>query len=90
MKIALRRTGRGFIRGEFLDHYGEKASIQESSLATEACLWLGSDVVLTDVTGEVHNRRLHLTQDMARELVKLLEYFVKHGGLPEPADVREP
>ena len=47
MKIL--RTNRGFGRYEFTDHYGESCSLQESSLATEACVWLGiSDVRLLE------------------------------------------
>lgn len=42
-KIKVRKTERGFRRGEFTDRYGLKCSIQESSLATGACIWLGVD-----------------------------------------------
>ena len=41
MKIG--KTSRGFKHADFQDRYGEKCSIQESSLATEAALWLGID-----------------------------------------------
>ncbi len=34
---------RGFLFGNFLDLYGSKCSIQESSLATDDCIWLGID-----------------------------------------------
>lgn len=34
-------TGRGFLRAEFTDRYDVKCSIQASSLATEAAIWLG-------------------------------------------------
>jgi hypothetical protein len=36
-------TQRGFLKAEFTDRYGEKCSLQESSLATEAAIWLGID-----------------------------------------------
>lgn len=39
--MKLDKTNRGFYRGEFLDRYDEECSIQESSLASEACIWLG-------------------------------------------------
>lgn len=34
-------TERGFALQEFRDHYGEKCSLQQSSLATENAIWLG-------------------------------------------------
>jgi hypothetical protein len=37
------KTERGFRKAEFIDHYGEGCSVQESSLATEAAIWLGID-----------------------------------------------
>lgn len=36
-------TNRGFKYWIFKDHYDEKCSVQESSLATEAAIWLGID-----------------------------------------------
>ena len=41
--IKMEKTERGFLRGEFTDRYGHECSIQESSLATEECIWLGCD-----------------------------------------------
>jgi len=37
------KTNRGFGLIEFEDCYGKKCSIQQSSIATESCLWLGVD-----------------------------------------------
>jgi len=71
MDIEIAMTQRGFLRGEFVDRYGEQCSIQESSLATEAALWLGVD-----------ERRMHLTQGMAASLVPLIAHFVDTGQLP--------
>jgi hypothetical protein len=93
-KIKLRKTERGFVRGEFVDRYGAGCSIQESSLASEACIWLGCDdpdprvcipgkgwqsVPLPMDT--VCNTRMHLTQDMVKSLLPLLEKFAKTGQL---------
>lgn len=36
-------TPRGFTRVDFKDRYGEECSLQASSLATEAAIWLGVD-----------------------------------------------
>ena len=72
--IELHRTPRGFRLGTFMDRYGISCSIQESSLATEPALWLG-----TDDNGQ---GRMHLTRTMARELSELLAHFAEHGVLP--------
>lgn len=37
------KTDRGFEIAEFKDRYDTKCSLQESSLATEAAIWLGVD-----------------------------------------------
>lgn len=72
-------TSRGFILCEFHDRYGAKCSVQESSLATESCLWLGVD---SDLNGnDVEYGRMHLTQDMARKLLPILRHFIREGTL---------
>jgi hypothetical protein len=35
------KTARGFARIEFTDYYGEKCSLQKSSLADKDAIWLG-------------------------------------------------
>lgn len=106
-------TPRFFRIGTFKDRYKKDCSIQESSLAEEACLWLGIDkaepqIMATDAiklgmdtkgqTGWVpyplpeevtFNTRMHLTQEMAEELIPILAYFVKTGYLPKPADAEQ-
>lgn len=77
-KLKIKRTERGFAIAEFTDLYGSECSIQESSLATEAAIWLGVDT--HHAAGDV-NARMHLTQDMAAALIPLLERFVKTGEL---------
>ena len=39
--MQLELTNRGFLRGEFADEYGHSCSIQESSIVSPACIWLG-------------------------------------------------
>jgi len=73
MPLELVETGRGFARAEFADRYNRACSIQESSLATENCLWLGCD--------EGESIRMHLTQAMAADLLPLLQRFVETGKL---------
>lgn len=41
MRMKRETTNRGFYRFTFTDRYQKECSIQESSLATEACIWLG-------------------------------------------------
>lgn len=78
--ITFGKTQRGFVRGIFQDRYGCECSIQESSLATEPCLWLGVD---RDIEGEQILGRMHLTQEMAAELIPILQTFVETGRLGE-------
>lgn len=43
MKLKLKHTVRGFAYYEFQDRYGDKCSLQKSSLATEDAIWFGID-----------------------------------------------
>lgn len=69
--IDWKNTDRGFERGEFDDRYGEKCSIQKSSLAHEDAIWLGRNSLY----------RMHLTQDMVAALLPSLNLFVETGEL---------
>lgn len=80
--IELKSTGRGFSRGEFVDRYGAKCSIQKSSLAGEDCIWLGCEhETVNKLTGETVGARMHLTQVMAEDLVVHLQRFIETGDL---------
>lgn len=72
---------RGFLRGEFLDRYGEKCSIQKSSLATEDCIWLGCNHETVDPQGRPCGARMHLTKAMAVDIVMHLQRFIETGEL---------
>lgn len=88
-------TARGFALGEFADRNGEKCSIQNSSLAIEAAIWLGTDEanpqVLIPGKGWTHvefpehtlfNTRMHLTQkQVAEDLLPALHRFVRTGSI---------
>lgn len=79
-------TKRGFLRATFQDRYGSECSVQESSLAGEDCIWLGVEV---DFQGnEVPRARMHLTQQMARDLIPVLRHFARSGrlGVDSPED----
>ena len=41
--MAKAHTERGFALMQFKDRYGSECSLQESSLATESCIWFGVD-----------------------------------------------
>jgi hypothetical protein len=101
-------TERGFILGEFTDRYGMSCSLQESSLAEEAAVWLGTEgqvsflrpskgwerLTAEDLSASVLGNgdttlihsRMHLTQEMVKELLPHLEFFVEHGRLPQITD----
>lgn len=74
----IERTQRGFAIAKFTDRYGNSCSIQESSIATEACIWLGVDRDANDVECPT---RMHLTQEMALDLLPLLKQFIEKGGI---------
>lgn len=93
MKII--KTNRGFKVINFKDQYNIDCSLQESSLATEACIWLGSDDAnpqyfvpgqgwqpLPLPNGEISfHTRIHLTQKQVAELLPHLQKFVETGEL---------
>jgi hypothetical protein len=63
-------TERGFAIVEWRDRYDVPCTLQKSSLATEDCIWFGT---ITD--------RMHLTQEMVRNLLPLLQRFAETGEL---------
>lgn len=94
--MELTKTKRGFEKGKFTDLYGEKCSIQKSSLATDDAIWLGIDdpkltVFENDQMGkylEVDmpknfsvNSRMHLNREQVQELLPILQKFVETGDL---------
>ena len=68
--MKVKPTQRGFLRGEWIDRYETRCSVQESSLATEPCIWLGVD-----------DKRMHLTVDMVSALLPQLQHFTDTGRL---------
>lgn len=96
MDIKRTETARGFMHLAFKDHYDIACSIQESSLATEAAIWLGCDdanprhcvpdkgwqpVAMPE--GTVTNTRMHLTQEQVKALLPALIHFAECGELPK-------
>lgn len=92
----MRKTQRGFSIDEFIDLYGEKCSIQESSLATEDAIWFGIDkprltvfedgnmgkYIITEMPNTFSvSSRMHLSREQVKKLLPILENFVKTGKL---------
>ena len=69
----LKKTERGFSLVEFTDRYGVECSLQDSSLATEAAIWLGFGP-----------ERMHLTEGHVRALMPYLNNFLEYGTIKEP------
>lgn len=69
-KMHIKKTQRGFDLIEFVDHYGAACSLQKSSLATEDCIWLGTNT-----------NRMHLTQEQISQLLPHLHEFVEAGNI---------
>ena len=97
--MKVEKTARGFYRADFPDRNGEACSIQESSIATEACLWLGINEIKPTILvanqgwteiplpeGAMNSGRMHLTQDQVKDLLPLLQHFAEHGYLPAEED----
>lgn len=97
MVMDITQTQRGFSLGEFIDRYGNKCSLQKSSLATEDAIWLGIDkpkltifedsskgkYIITEMPSNFDvDSRMHLTQDMVKELLPYLISFAETGELP--------
>lgn len=76
--ILLKPTPRGLLRGDFEDRYGQQCSVQESSLATEAAIWLGVDV---NLKGDEIEGRMHLTKQQVKDLLPILRFFARNGSL---------
>jgi hypothetical protein len=70
-ELEVKHTARGFPIIEFQDRYDRKCTLQDSSLATEACVWLGDQ----------ETTRSHLTQDMVRDLLPALTRFAATGSI---------
>ena len=92
----LEKNQRGFENGKFTDLYGEKCSIQKSSLATDDAIWLGIDKPkLTVFENEQRGNylvaempknfsvssRMHLNREQVAELLPILQKFVETGEL---------
>ncbi len=79
--MKIEKTQRGFGITHFNDTHGSTCSLQESSNADEACIWLGRDECRKHhVTGDCLNR-MTLNQQMVIDLLPQLLHFALHGAL---------
>lgn len=65
-------TARGFPYFELTDSYGQKFTIQMSSAASQDHIWMG-----------ISDNRAHLTRDMARSIIPILQQFADTGWIGE-------
>ncbi len=70
-------TSRGFERIDFVDHYGEKCSLHQSSLADyeppgSSAVWLG-----------VGDERMHLDRNSVHALIGYLSRWLSKGSFKE-------
>lgn len=91
--VLVNETGpRGFGRIGFIDRYHSQCSLQDSSIATEPCIWLGvSEIVakrlipgqgwkIVPLDPDLNlNERMHLTQSMVKQLLPFLTHFAETG-----------
>lgn len=77
--LDIKTTSRGFPVATFVDRYGAKCSIQDSSLADESALWFGCDEG-THIDGKCV-ARMHLTTEMVTVLIPVLQRFVDTGSI---------
>ena len=91
MKVT--HTDRGFELVRFIDLYGAKCSLQQSSLATQDAIWLGTDDAdpkfLVEGKGWVDypiskdvmfNTRMHLSVDDLKDLLYHLHIWLNTGS----------
>lgn len=96
-------TERGFALIEFEDRNGVKCNIQESSIATEDCIWIGTQDADPKILNEgkgwervefpantLFNTRMHLTIAQVEKIIPILQHFVETGYVDIPSNKPEP
>ena len=93
--VETRLTQNGDIRTDFLDLHDNRCSLQKSTAKQYDAIWLGISIPLINIMvdggwkalalpeGAVVNSRMHLSQKMVKDMLPALEYFAKHGELPD-------
>lgn len=87
------KTARGFDIIRFTDRYNVPCAVQKSSIATEDCIWIGSEkddprILVPNegwqsvvIPGLLTNSQMHLTIDQVRALLPILQRFVDTGEI---------
>lgn len=83
--MKVKKTARGFEIIEFTDKYGEKCSLQQSSIVGSeqpgaTAIWLGCDENGKTHLGEQLSPRMHLDRKQVKEIVKHLKAWLKTGS----------
>lgn len=88
---------RGFHGFRFQDRYGTSCSLQESSAASEPCIWIGAEEGLLPGDGPPWPEqkrhvlaRMHLNQEQVRALLPALVHFAEAGELPDALPAASP
>lgn len=94
MLLEKKKTRRNFGYYEFTDYYGDKCSLQKSSIVEPECIWLGIDNAIPKVLiqnegwkecklpeGAMTNTRMHLTQEQVKSLLPILQKFAETGNI---------
>ena len=94
--MKLEKTNRGFNIVKFTDRYGEKCTLQKSSLATEDAIWFGihnpqPKIILPNIgwtnipqlPETLIAGRMHLTQEQVKELLPIITRFAETGEIGE-------
>lgn len=76
-------TNRGFrIYAELTDKYGSKIRVQESSLATDTCVWIFAN------NDKLDEPAPHLTVEQARQIADALYLFVAENDNVTPTTIQ--
>jgi hypothetical protein len=76
-KFKLGKTERGFSYKKFGDRYGQECSLQDSSAACYAAVWLGVDNTGPHMGNKsVDNGRMHLDRPRVKQLIRELQKWL--------------
>lgn len=76
--MELKETPRGFTYFEMTDAYRKAFTIQKSSAASQECIWMGAG-----------DSRAHLTRDMVRQIIPVLQQFADTGEVGTPGTIEQ-
>ena len=86
--IEYKLTERGFSRIDFDDLYGERCSIQKSSLADKDAIWFGQNKPTYVKETNDYLCRMHLSQEYVLWLLPILKHFAETGEMPNQIEIK--